>query len=1236
MRRLCAKLALFVAVVLVGCEDGPKQLFTPSPAGAGQQWNDGNTGPVTAANAVQSPACAPSATDPSGMNGACAKYPTVGKTTICSADIKRARWAWMLNQPIIPPRFYAGLDMAKDDLWHGLGIEDAEQAPSGDPGATGGGLCQSVPLGFQGQCPSGISYCNGNYWGNAQEVSFSWNLATHKLDQFNINLGYLGTFTVKSKDGKHTFVLKLGDVPKKDDQPFLLDWTGNPRRSITEFYNAAIATYGPAAGLAPIDTLKDAMGHEVACTADFNSHAPMNSCNGSHPFCISGTCVPNCGSDGSCLVTSGGGQWFMGFRQLVFYVVGNTGVPQPALSTPVLFYNFASRFEPFGNLPQVLKLDPEGPYAKGPPLGARDNTISCAQQVGVKFKDVRTNCVQVHGPSGNPDMVDQVNLNKLLNGLTHDQEHWTANAIGVNQNFTSEKVVNNPDIVVLDEDTPQDGDFAQDFFFDLRARGHPRNDYNTYDGATGAVVAPGASYGASWDNRGTAMIHIEWARLMLLDINKIMKAQGLIPQSQPPKKIGDPDCTNGNFKAGCSGIEGLMIPGGPALSGNDFSKDASCANAATCLDPGKSWDGGGLFLFASHLKPGDVIAGFCGDPATEGDCFQAVAGGAASPFYTAQYWVQSRLGKGNILQVPSELRDRRYYFKWYAAAYIKYLKAYSNFDATLVPDGKGGMVAMRDFWPCSKAVDATCTNSGVGPNDVANVVIDYESLFYDNNELGGSNSFDKFEYIDRENIGKGQEGTDAQKYNFVPWDFEYGCDLIAGNQRYDNYFRRMDREEIALFAAMLQDKTHTPGQENNVNITNLFGTAIVPSVWPNLACATGSAGDPAMSGCPNPPMDTSEMTLCDAAGKCTAGPTNNGTCLSNIKTWETGVQSICARAACDFTAHPATGCAAINQTCVTDGTNEGCADMMMDLNGTQSNAHPLLWYYPGVWSRTPFSMGHSPITLAPADKKPNIGIAKITIPNFKVDCGTDGNCAGPYTNSPQVATGTICPTNWHLDGTGTLCNAPLDTGSNMHAPSFVAPVPWLEQQPGIGFTFPINGQQDQAVTTGQLDFTGVLETYLIDYIPWTDLHKAGCAGDDPTSASACNKGYTCNPVTRACEASDNTIRIMAIESSDYLGEVFLCQDPLTGDILHVRQYDSAHAILDWFAAHTGGFDPSIGGAQPTAEVACSVIVKWSPYNNYIDYITSKAYGVKLSINQGAGLGRVIDSTLYDPSIVQAQ
>ena len=47
-----------------------------------------------------------------------------------------------------------------------------------------------------------------------------------------------------------------------------------------------------------------------------------------------------------------------------------------------------------------------------------------------------------------------------------------------------------------------------------------------------------------------------------------------------------------------------------------------------------------------------------------------------------------------------------------------------------------------------------------------------------------------------------------------------------------------------------------------------------------------------------------------------------------------------------------------------------------------------------------------------------------------------------------------------------------------------------------------------------------------------------------------------------------------------------------------------------------------------------MIIRYSPYNNYVDYITSKTYGVKLAINQGAGLGRVIDATLYDSTLPQ--
>jgi hypothetical protein len=1222
-------------------------LYQPSPVNARQLWNDGQTAPTTASQNQQpfsNSDCLP------GQQGACPLYPTVGKTQHCSTDLKRLRWAWMLNQPIVPPRLYAGLDMAKDDLWHGVSIEDSETQPTGDPstweamagmsGMPTGGLCQSVPIGFIGGCPSGFGACNENFFGNNGEVLFIWNLATHKVDQIELQLGYTGAIglpdamgktSVHSLDNKHTYIVRIGDVTKKDDQPFLIDWNGVPDRQVTEIYDAMIATFGPQAGLPPIPNNPNVM----SCGADAahpDAECTADPAHRSYPYCISGKCVPNCHGDGSCLVQNAAGNTYMGFRPLVMYIVGNSGIPQPALSTPTLIYNFASRFEPYGNLPQVLKLDPEGPVAEGKPLGARDATVHCQQKIGIKFGDERQNCIEVHGPVGSPDMVDKVNLNKMLYGLEHDQEHWTVNAIGVNQNFTSSRVLNDPNTVVLDSDVPQDGDFAQDWFFDLRARGHPSNDYG-----------PGGL-----EFRGSGLVYIEWARLMLNDIHAIMVREGRIPASTPVRKLGDPACTgfdssgNPNFGVGCSGIEGILVPGGPVGGAGDFTADPGVGGryacpGPECLDAGANYDPG-FFFGASILKPGDISAGFCVDPGKYTDCFSGPPGLSFSPFSAAVYWVTRLLGHGSLQSLPAELQDRRYYFKWYAVAFMKYLKAYSDFTPA----------ANRDHYPGDPM------GGGVGPSNVATQYIDLESLFFDNNNLPeqGGNSFDKFEYIDRENIGKGQEGTDAQRFNFIPWDFEYGCDLIGGNQRYDNYYRRMDREEIALYSAMLEDKTHTPGQENNVNITNLFGSPLLTGAYGSYACATGSSGSAATSSASScsipPPLDRTNMTACQPTAACDGTAPCQGSCTAGslcmrALTMVDGMETVCGTA-CNFTAHPQTGCALPSQTCVASnidgGVTKACVDMKMDLNGTNVPAalqHPMLYYYPSVFGgRSPFAMGHSPISFKvkdatgtpKEDKRPDLGVAKITIPNF---------ASGPYTMSPQPATGGNCPMGWMLDATGTFCNAPLNSGMGVAAPAFTPLVPWVDVKPGIGFTFPLDGQHDQAVTTGQLDFTGVLETYLIDYIPWVDLHKASCISDDPTSATACNKGYTCNTISRACEASDGTVQILAIESEDYLGQVFVCQDPKTSDILAVRQYDSAINIINWFANHPGGQDPNNpgNGIWPSAQTSCDVIVRYSPFNNYIDFITSKVYGVKLGVNQGSGLGRVIDSLLYDPGITNA-
>ncbi len=172
-------------------------------------------------------------------------------------------------------------------------------------------------------------------------------------------------------------------------------------------------------------------------------------------------------------------------------------------------------------------------------------------------------------------------------------------------------------------------------------------------------------------------------------------------------------------------------------------------------------------------------------------------------------------------------------------------------------------------------------------------------------------------------------------------------------------------------------------------------------------------------------------------------------------------------------------------------------------------------------------------------------------------------------------------------------------------------VPWLPFQEGVGYPVAngtTGGTQDVFVETAQLDFTGQVITPTMDYLP------SGKAGDP-------------NPLNPAVPFGVN---IQAWETQDFLGEVFLCYDAQTaasraasgrpGDILSAHMYTPAATIIDWLAAHPE--------AQP--ESACGLIVRYSPFDNFPDYITALTSGVRLGIDQGAGYGRVVDATLFLP------
>jgi len=46
-------------------------------------------------------------------------------------------------------------------------------------------------------------------------------------------------------------------------------------------------------------------------------------------------------------------------------------------------------------------------------------------------------------------------------------------------------------------------------------------------------------------------------------------------------------------------------------------------------------------------------------------------------------------------------------------------------------------------------------------------------------------------------------------------------------------------------------------------------------------------------------------------------------------------------------------------------------------------------------------------------------------------------------------------------------------------------------------------------------------------------------------------------------------------------------------------------------------------------------VRRSPYDNFVDEITSKANGVHINVAGGQGQGRITDIIVFDPSLIQA-
>jgi hypothetical protein len=1122
---------------LMACEDGPNQTYSPA---TGTLFNSGGTLGVT------DDASAP-------LDGS---YSAQSKAEICGGQQLQEEWSKMVQAPIAPPRFYAGLDLAGGDKFPGLTLQQAENGPLPLPETTtapsyitGGPdkLCQATTVGPGGNgsdCGTGTSIAV--YWGNNQEVNFEYCVATQKALFVELEPGYTGhmkwSYVTPSDGNSYDYDMQIGQqiIKQRTDksQPatkFIVHWSGTNDTAqtdadIDELYNGIVSTFAPDIFVPP---------------------APGTNCK------INGTClILGTGNQ------DGTGETVFGFRPAsLYFQTFNPTLPQPSGSTLGAIYTFNVKLAPysvsnsyltqltcpykdpitgttfpcpydqslpgplFGSSSPTVQNIP-GLTANNGPIsyieGIGDKKVNCLLKLGGTYGDLVQNCVQVY----NDAATNTTALNKVLGNLTHDDQNFQFSVVGINQNYRPDNFdpgESGQFDILSDTDLPAATATADDFQSDVRTYGPIMNDQYPYVTAAGAVVY-------KKDYHGMGAVMKEYQKLVQTKL-----AQDYVTEFAPknadgsaaaPKALHDPSClmtpadeaNPGAFRPapGCTGFEGF-VDDGPS----DGPDDVFNSGPLSPLGIASFKPGGPAVIFCIDAGSDPTSFTHCGGATVDGDLY-----GIYSDLLSGSLQaVTQYMGNGDLFNVPLEGRDIRFYFKEWSIAMAKYFQS-------------GESLKRGPHVNCNNSTGKiVCAGppEAVSTANIDAVKVDTDYLIFDSIGGGASRS---------ENIYLG-----SADLNNDPLDMELRFILVGSNWQNTNFYKRLDREERTLFNSLALDETqaswgylHDPTTHNvitndggfpvvnaNVFLSNVFGSPAVSGIW---------------SGNDSPVPDPNYVNPCDPSLKIPPTPTTladggAGPAVSEVDAY------YCA-------------------THVADGTNNCAPGAPVDQAGNpilRENGKMLMDGYCGIFNPTAFALGSvSPMVLKSTDEITQT--AHVLMPNFE----------NPY-----------------------------DTSTTNHPIEVL--VPWLPQQEGVGFPVSANGSEDVFVETAQLDFTGQVVTPIFDYLPVTTTDDAG--------------------------VSTTHIQIEAVETEDFLGDVFLCYDQgsaanralidgAPGDILNAHMYTSVETILNWITSHPGAQD------------ACGIIVRYSPFNNYPDYIDAVLNGVRLNIEQGSGFGRVSDATIYVP------
>ncbi len=742
------RFALMVAAIaplftLTACEDGPNQSFSPAPNGAAGVWNGPGSAGLPEGGTYSG----------NGTQQYDASFGGQNANITCTADQAKQIWSNAFKQPILPPGIAGGLDIAGGYNGDGNANYDSTKPYTYDEtketwvGATLEDAEKILCTANADVIYYGVTSTAG--WGNGCpncELSAYYNANSRKITDLLFQYGYVGSMNATSADGKTKYALALNNLP----------WTATTSAGTTQI---TLNWNDTAALNATANQLYDAYR---------NTYAP--------------TFPPDqdCQAAGHCIIgnnySQGGYLWFTEINTVMF--VTNTLAPQPAASTITLVDLGLLKLLPFSLGTNMLKLDAVGPLSITPNVANAGTT--CTYQLGMNFGDFDKQCLE---PSKDATQ-NTIAKNKLFGAIAHSDEAYEFDIQGVDPQFVA---VQSDTQVIADTQRPGPSDIAYELTVDQEALGTISNDWFKNDPTTGTQ-----------DFHGLGMITLEMANL----VQKYMKANHGVTAD-----LGDPGCianpaAPGNGKV-CSGIEGIVTTAPPVAS--DGATPLVPANMLVNALGANALNVEGNY--GVGLKPSTWSLDFCtvtGDPTTGmgySGCEGGTNGGPLGGFYfdSIQWAVAQSFGTN---PVPDDVGSRRFFFKQFILAAIKYFQTASNYDATL---------AQIDANP-----------------------VDDNQVFFDS--AGGG--FENGNYVFRGNVNSGMQ---------APTYFNIATNLTTSVLNNFTFARWNFRGDKALYSVLNQNPGTDQAGAEPVYISNLAGSPVLQSVYGTYACATNT--DPTNKTC---------------------------------------------------------------------------------------------------------------------------------------------------------------------------------------------------------------------------------------------------------------------------------------------------------------------------------------------------------------------------------------------------